>query len=459
MAMITAIMVCLVVLFLGMTSISLSDHSFSAQRIDRKRVATFHGAEAGIDHALQILQSTADASLPCASPLTASLGTGAGSSDYSVTFTYFDDSGNPMSCPLSTAPASVLLTSTGDSNDPLGSQRQVQVTAELSEPLTTTAFDKVVFSGGPLSFTQSVTIDGNAGNDAVVYANGDYDCNNSLQLAGYIYAQGNAELSNTCALNGDIWTKGSITMTGSATVGRDAISGTSSITMSNTTLVRRNARAGTTITRNHSATVEGLEIPTSPAGDPPSSSFPQISYDATAWTSAGYTIKPYTDCTAAATDLRTLSTTWTTPTVMRITGCRLDIGNSSYITLAEDLAIISDHGIRLSQLSTIATTGAERELHLIVPYAMAGSCSATVGNIEMGNNFEIRPGVRTLAYTPCTLKLQNRGQLQGQFYGGDLQFSQATNIAFRPVSGVPGYSPSTASTLIRYVIVIYKREV
>ena len=49
MAMITAILVCTVVLFLSITAVGLSDHSFSSQRVDRKRVQTFHDAQPRAD--------------------------------------------------------------------------------------------------------------------------------------------------------------------------------------------------------------------------------------------------------------------------------------------------------------------------------------------------------------------------------------------------------------------------
>ena len=460
MAMITAVIITVVVLFLGMTATSLSDHSFSAQRVDRKRVATFHAAEAGIDHALQVLQTTAQASLPCT--LAAALGSGAGSGDYSVTFEYFDSAGAPLACPLVSVPRSVLLTSVGSSNDPLGSSRRVRLTANLSEPVSTSAFDKVIFSDAAIALGNSVQIRGNNGNDAIAYTNGNYSCVQGVQLEGYIYAQGNGFLANTCEIRGDIWTKGSILMQGQAVVGRDAISGGSTVTLENNSVVRRHARAATTITTTGSAVIRGLRIPNSPAGDPPTSTFPEVPYNQLAWTNAGYTVRSYTDCGLAALELRTLATTWTTPTLLRITGCRLDITNNSTISVRHHLAIVSDQGIDLSQRSVWTKDNAatvDPELHLIVPYAMVSSCSGTVGNINMANNFEVVPPVRTLVYTPCTLTLANSGELAGQFYGKNLSISQNTTLRYTPVSGIPGYTSASVSSLVRYVVIVYKREV
>lgn len=461
MAMLTAILVCTVVLFLGVTSVALGDHSFNSLRVDRKRVATFHAAEAGIDHALQVLQTTAQASLPCGTPLTGTLGSGPGSGDYSVTFSYFDAGGLALTCPLLTVPRSVLLASVGNSSDPLGSPRTVQVTAKLSPPTSTVAFDKVIFSEGNLVLTTHVWVQGYAGNDAIVYTNGNFTCTNTPVLQGYVYAQGSASISNFCAIDADIWSAGAVVLRGNGRVGRDLISGTSSVTIEDRGVVSRNARAGTTVTvTGPNAVVGGLRIPNSPIGAPPTSSFPQVPYVEADWVNAGYTIRPYTDCALAALELGTLSSTWATPTLLRISGCRLDIGTSTTINLASNLAIVSDQGMTFGQKTVfqeVSPTG--KEVHFIVPYASLGSCSPTIGNISMREQFEVKPPTRVLAYTPCTLEIQNSGLLQGQFYGGTLDFKNNPSLKYVPVSGIPGYSPTLSSTLVRQVAVLYKREV
>jgi cytoskeletal protein CcmA (bactofilin family) len=462
MAMITAVIVCMIVMFLGLTAVALTDHTLGTQRVDRKRITTFHAAEAGLDHALEVLQTTAIGSLPCSVPLASSVGSGPDAADYSVTFQYYNGSGSALACPLASPPATVLLTSVGDSSDPVGRRREVQLTAKLDPPANTTGLDKVIFSDGSVNFSNNVQIDGFVGNDAVVYTNHDYTCANSQQLVGAVYAQGFASLSNSCGVQGDVWANNAVTLAGSATVGRDVTSSTSSITMSNQALVRRNARAGTTITTNGSSTIQGLRIPTSPTVTPPTSAFPQVPYDETAWLAAGYTVRPYTNCALAESELKTLSATWTSPTVVRVTGCLLTISNSSTITVANHLAIVSDYGITFNNLTnwvaggTALATTAVREIHLIVPYG--SSCSGQ-GNISLGNNFTMPSPMRTFLYTPCVANLANNGRMLGQFYGGTVNYTNSTWIAYRPVSGVPGYAPVLSTTYVRQVSVLYKREV
>lgn len=463
MAMLTAIMVTVVVLFLGMTSVALSDHSFNAQRVDRKRVQTFHAAEAGIDHALQVLQTTPLASLQCASPLVAALGTGPYTADYTVSFTYYATypaTGSPMTCPLSAEPETVLLRSHGDSSDPLGTRRQVELTAKLDIPLDAPAFNRSVFSDESITVNNNVTVAGYDGNDAVMYTNGNYICENSQVLAGHLYAQGTANLSNSCAVNGDLWATGAVTLANTTSVGRDVISGTASVTMSGNADVRRNARAATTVTTNNASTVHGLKIPNSPAGAAPSATFPQLPYSAAAWTAAGYTIRNYTNCTTARSDIQSLAPTWTGRTVVRITGCRLDLSNNTTIRIANDLAVISDWGVTFANRTVWQSAdGAAKQLHLIVPWGSTCDAATGRGNIELHNNGDIQVPIETFIYTPCTVKVANSGVLQGQIYGDSVQFTNLTTLAYRPVNGVPGYSSASSTAMARQVSVLYKREV
>ena len=466
--MLTAVLVCTIVMFLSITAVALSDHSLGSQRVDRKRVTTVHSAESGLDKGLQALQTSDLAALPCASPLAGSLGSGPGAADFSVTFQYFDSSNAAMPCPLASPPASVLLTSVGDSSDPVGRPRKFQLMARLGEPVNTTDLDKVIFSDGSIAFGNNVSIDGYTGSDAVVYTNGDYLCRNSYLLVGIVYAQGTATLEGSCGVRGDVWANGAVSITGSGViVGRDATSSTSSVTISSSGgLVRRNVRAGTSITTNNAGNIQGLRMPNSPTWAPPPSPFPQLTYVDTDWMSAGYTIRNYPNqCASAANDLKGTSATpvsgWTTPTVMRITGCQLQVTNLSNVNLASDLAIISDQGIEFQNQTTVKSLdGTDKELHLIVPYGSACPAAPSVqGWIKLGENFTMPAPVRTLLYSPCKLSLQNSGLIQGQFYGGSLEFANKTQLAYRPVSGVPGYSPITTTTFERYVTVLYRREI
>jgi hypothetical protein len=185
-----------------------------------------------------------------------------------------------------------------------------------------------------------------------------------------------------------------------------------------------------------------------------------------AWQAAGYTVlstydaaTPNRDCTEARDDLVNLASTWTARTVVRVVGCRLDLSGST-MTLANDLAIVSDWGITFAN-RTIFRTGTPnaKQLHLIVPFSATCTSATGQGNIELHNNASIEPPIETFIYSPCTVKVANSGVLQGQVYGDSVQFTNLTTLAFRPNKGVPGYNSMTTSSMVRQVSVLYKREV
>jgi hypothetical protein len=107
------------------------------------------------------------------------------------------------------------------------------------------------------------------------------------------------------------------------------------------------------------------------------------------------------------------------------------------------------------------TTMTSVEVHLIVPYGVTcgTGASASIGDITFGQQYTMNQPIRTFLYSPCDVGLQNNGNLDGQFYGGTISFTQQTQIRYRPVSGVPGYSPTTTVSLVRRVSMLYKREV
>jgi hypothetical protein len=459
MAMITAILVSVVVLFLGMTASGLSDHTFSATRVDLKRVTTIHAADAGIDHAIAVLQTTPFATLPCAAPLARSLGGGAYAPDYSVTFTYYATypvSGSAMACPLTANPAAVVLTSVGDSSDPIGSRREVEMTARLDVPTGVGAFDKAVFSDATIEFDNDVAI---SGPDPIVYTNGAYNCDNMQRLTGSVYAQTTAVLDHYCTIDGDLWAKDAVTANDNSSVGRDLISGTSSVTLSNASAVARAAYAATTITTDASSTAPSLR-PNSPLLAPPTNVFPQVTYTAAtaaAWATAGYTIKNYPNqCATALSDLTSAAAAWTAPTILRITGCRLDPPAGTLITIKENVAIVSDQGFNFGANTMVASNNGKKQLFLIVPYG--STCSATLGRITMGASMVMPAPLQTFFYTPCVLSAQSGSAVPGQLYGGTVRFAGTFKLALKFVGSVPGYTASSLN-VDREVWVVFRREV
>src|SRR5206468_2224697 len=183
-AMITAVLIGMVVLTISITATDLSIHNSNASALDRNRILAIHAAEAGIDATLSLMQSTTSALLPCASPVVANLATPI-SERYSATvqyFTAYPPSGSPMSCPLgaNATPRSALVVSTGTVL-PTGANPHVARTMASEVKLTPVfgGFKQAIFSDQSPNITNNVTVNGNVGNDANLYTNQDWVCNNA----------------------------------------------------------------------------------------------------------------------------------------------------------------------------------------------------------------------------------------------------------------------------------------
>ena len=463
MAMITALLVSFVVLILALTAVQITDHVLSGVRLDRKRVFAFHAAEAGLDRALLVVQTTSFASLPCAAPLTGSLVTEPGTASYSVRFTYysaFPPSGSPLACPLTSAAGGVLISSTGDTSDRVGGSRRLELAAKLT-PAAGGGFTRAIFSDASIDFDNSLVLGGNIGNDAVLYTNGNYNCDNSQTLNGYVFAQGSANMSNSCRVLVDVWARNAVTLQNSINVGRDVMSSTSSVTFTNSITVGRNVVAGTTVSLGNSPTIGGQVIQNNVQPSPPQETFPAMPYEESAWTSAGYDIREYgTNCDGAVTALDTQAQNWTLPTVVRISGCTLTFSNSIQVDMRNNIAIVND-GEAFDLVNSItfrrASNGvADPKLYLIVP--TGSSCAApSPADITLRNSISFVSPVLTFLYSPCLISLGNSGQMLGQVYGGRVLIRNSVNIAYRPMGVVPGVG--TSGTTVTDIGVAYKREV
>jgi hypothetical protein len=434
--MVVAIMVSFVVLLLSVFVVQLSIHNSTQSAYDRKRITSVAAAEAGIDAFWATVQSTAPQSLPCATPLTGTLGSSPGTATYSAQPTYYDASGGTLACPLSqtNVPTAMLLTSTGTTNG--GVARKVQAYATLSPTLTGLA--AAILTTSPTSFANAFTLYGNGGNNADVYINdGSLSISNLPAIYGNIYvSNGSYDQANNSRIYGDVWAYGSVSVANPAYITGDATSSTSSLSGSGA--IGGNARAGTTIA--DSLNISGSKSPGSPQGAPPTQAFPLVCWttsgactgQSASWT--GYTVHTDTDCNAARTYLTT--GTITGDVVERITTtCMLNIGNNDVINFTGNLAIFTDGGITMAnQNNWNGATG--KNLYFIANYRTGLDCPSGSYNITTGNysNFN---NVNVSLYSPCKVTVANLNTFSGQIIGATVDISGNCTINFRPVL-IPG---------------------
>jgi hypothetical protein len=474
-ALITAMLVGMVVLSLGLVTIQLSSHNANQSSADRKRVQAINAAEAGLDVYLAALPRTPPANLQCTPGVTSfPITPGA---QYQVTATFY--STFPGIDPSSSSSASTVIPCSSLASGTVipvgakivakgtavaqGSAQAVSRTMQTEIRLNPTfgGFGPAIFSHNTLNLQNNLQVNGNNGNNGDLYTNGDFICGNSSLDYGSVFVQGAATLSNSCTVQQDLRANGNITLSNSARIGHDATSSTGSITLNNSARIDNNARMAASTCSTCAGHVTGVVTTSSPSAAPPRLELPTVSYlnGGAAWTTAGYTIQNYSDCALAKTFILGLTAANTTKYVVRITGgCALAFSNQTTVNLGADLAIISDGPISTSNQSNWnGTAGTGKQLYFIVPRnlftpatppdAPATNCAGQ--NLSLSNNTNFN-NVKTFFYTPCaaTFNNQNNG-LGGQIFAGTAQITNQFVLTYNPMlvpgaGSITGFNPDIA---------------
>ena len=454
-AIVTAVLISSIIFVMSLTAVTLSVHDQNSSGTDRARTQAIHAAEAGFDVAMSRLQSTAAELLPCT--VTGTMST-TPAARYRVSVTYYPtrslttaplicrEPGGPSTSAGGAAvhPGAALITATGV----VGLvERTMDGAANLTPVMG--QFNKALFSDQTPTLNNNLEVVGENGEPADVYTNGNWVCPQSTKIRGSVFAQGYASLDQTCGVDEHLWVKGSLSMRNNTTTGVNAVSSQDNITLDGPSHVGSNAVSAGTCTGCTPERVAGTVSASRGIGnvpDPPRYSFPTISADTAAWAGMGFTVRAFSSCTDARSFL---DATVSTPTLMRISpACSLVFANNSTVTLAADLAIITDGSItseRRVKFRSSDTTN--RKLYLIVPDGT--SCSSN-GNIVTSNNTDFID-IDFFVYTPCVAQFANNNpSSSGQVYAGQATIQNLFKLNFKAifVPGVPnrvvGYSTELA---------------
>jgi hypothetical protein len=443
-ALITAMLVSMVVITLGATSVTLALHNSEQSAFDRRRVESIAAAEAGINYYFSHLQSGTADTFECSISDTL---TATPTTQFAATVTFYDDAGNALPCPLTTQePAAALIRSVGSSTSNTPS-RAMEAYVGLVPVRGAPFGEYAIFSEGNPGFDSNVQVFGGESVQANVYTNGSAQVNSNTVIHGTLFAQGNVELNSNAEVKRTVHARGSVLLNSNARVLEDVISSTSSITLDSNAHVYGDARAGTTITVKSSAVIDGLRIPNSPSAPPPQETFPMFAYDAASWTSAGYTINNFSSCTSARTFIQGISSG---NHVVRINAtCSLSWSSNNTINVRGNLAIISNGSLSMNSNTKFQNVGSPHNLFLIFGVGQSIPCSA--GNITFDSNFSIGAGIKTVLHTPCTIQNKSNSLVvDGQMFGGFVDFDSNANLTYTGIP-VPGVGASGFEEDIQYI--------
>jgi len=456
-AVIVALLISMVVVTLGITSVTLAVHNSEASNNDRRRVQAIAAAEAGVNWYFSHLQSMPlaewectkdDPDLPTTPPTQFSAG-------------LYDGSGAtmppaPLVCPLTELPARVLIQSKGSSTVNPVPTRTMQALVELSV-LGTAAFQGVsIYSETSMSWPSNVKILGRTGNDASLYSNGNITLRGNDVVGGNVEARGTVTLEQSVQVRGNVvagaTTAPAISMRSSSTVLGSATATASSITVQQSkAAIWGDATAGTTITAGGSA-IKGQRTENQPDPDYEWRDFPAFDYVESGWVAAGYQVDEFTDCGLARDFITQGGLIIDGKNLIRITGdCDLNFdGNAP--ALRGDLAIVSDGSLTVGNNTPWTSgDGLLHSLHLVFGYDNDGAPC----NMKFGNNSTIDPGVLTFMHTPCTVDMGSSALiLEGQIIAGGVILKPGTQLTYRPMTipGMGGGVPAEDIVYIREII-------
>jgi len=443
-AIVTAVMVSVVVLFLSITVIALSEHNVNQSSFDRKRVQAIDAAEAGINtYFAELLEGVGletcdpdmhDGVLPTTP-----------AAEYDLTITLYSTwppvPGTELTCPPATDPLGAVITSKGTavvSGSPVAVSRTMQTQVRMA-PIYG-GFNKAVFSDVVLDFQNRFTINGYEANDGDTYTNGNFAISNNVVISGSTYAQGYADIAQG-VVNADVWANNYVRLSSGIQVFGNATSSTSYINLSNNSNVNGNAKAGTTVS---GGTIDGTITQNSPQGPPPQVPMPQLTYDQCAWTcppptGAGYTEVTFPNCVLAKTFIDAMPVG---DYVVRVSpACALSWGNNSTINVRGNLAIITDGSVSTVNQTNWNSIGGEWTVYFIRPYQAALNCASGAYDVNVSNNTGFNNGLKTFVYTPCTVNFGNNNAegVNGQIIGGTVNITNHMTLNYVPIL-VPGFN-------------------
>ena len=453
-ALVTAMMVSMIVVTLGATSVTLALHNSEQSSFDRRRVQSIAASEAGINYYYSHLQSESGSNLLCS--ITKNMNTSP-VTKFTATAKYFDAAGlaaepqQPLSCignpprlQSGANPVSVHIESEGATTLNPTPTRTMETYVTLS-PISGSPFaDTVIFSNNSFTWPANINIRGSDASNNSVYTNGNANFNSATTIYGSVYAQGQINLRGSSQIRRDAWANLELSMANSSSVLGNGISSTRSVTLTNKAKIYGNAQAGTTISAGGSA-ILGTRTPNSPQGPPPVKAFPAFTFIPGDWTQEGYQISTQTNCSTAKSTIKNITGgNWV---VYIPSDCLLSFAKKELPTVKGNLAIISDGGLFVDTNNYFTAVGGPWNLHLIFGIDdLTQPC-----NITWKNNTAIGTNINAFFYTPCTVSFQsNMSIASGQIFGGTVSLSPSTSIGYKAVP-VPGFGTSGFRENIQYI--------
>ncbi|MGH2692081.1 MAG: hypothetical protein ACRDHM_06225 [Actinomycetota bacterium] len=446
MAIIVAMIMSMVVVTLGATSVGLAIHNSEASSFDRRHVQSIHAAEAGINYYFSHLQSGGVTDFQCSLSQTLPSTPVA---HFDATLFLYDSGGASIPCPIldeDIEPDSALIRSVGTSTTDSPARTMEAYVKMVPRPGGPFG-EFAIFSDDMPQFNSNVQVYGGEAVQGNVYSNDNVLIQSNSTIYGSIEAQGSVTLDSNAEVKRNVLAGSSVQLDSNARVLGNATSAGSSVALDSNAHVLQDAQAATTITLLGNSIVDGLTLPNAPSDPPELRPFPELVFDPIAWEEAGYTVRTFSTCLEAKAFMGGIASG---DYVIRITAaCDLAYDSGEQVTARGNLAIVSDGSLTMRSNTGFANEGDEHNLFLLFGLGGAEPC-----DIDFSSNTVIGPGLHTVLYSPCTIDMRSNTMIiEGQMFGGSVEFNSNASLTYEPI-GVPGFGETTFDE-----DVLYTREV
>ena len=493
-ALVVAIALIGVVGMLIVTMVAVAMYESRASGRDRQRSQAVMAAEQSVDMLMAQIQGASTATLPCGTLATQPVSVVSDRLAVVPTVQYYDEAGNPLNdCATiraGTTRAYSALISASATSEAIANQapavRSIEMLVSL-EPEFANDMTKAIFGDAGVLLDNHAEIFGENGQpNADVYTNGNVSCRNNQMYHGSIYAQGSVVLESTCWVAVDVYAgtrfegrNSGVNVNGRVMVAHGNAYLTNNMSIGQQVLVSGTVETGATSgpCATPNKCFEGAIVAPVPRIDFPIMNADDLSEWQAPLTAegGGYsgTVVRFgpggQSCTGSIPNpyngkadwvgyqIALLAPTLTEPTiVVSHCGTQKLMFQGLDLNLKNNLVIFSDSGFVFSNTTRISSTDSgRRNLYLIQPYDMMGSCSGD--GIALDNQVTVKPEVDVLLYSPCNIRKANNTTHYGQIYGGgQVTINNKLTMQYHPL---PVFGVEASSTIESYSVEIdFKRE-
>lgn len=437
-SMVAVVLVMLVLVVIGATSVQVALHSNDATTVDRQRVQAVQAAEAGIHTAINRLQVNPACDSAVSAPEDITDG-----ADVLARYQVRVDPEASMPCTT----ANRVIRAWGYS--PVSSERSVRQLEVSVQLVPQDGFQFTLFAAG----TQGIVVVKNTGTvNGDIYAENLDQTQNNIN-ADKVLSPGSIDTKNNAVYSGTLWAGGNVTLRQNGQVGGSIIAAGSSaagdVTLENNVVIAKDVKAKGSINLPTTYTIGGSSSQNNPNIPPP----PVLDKPTFTWNPVNYTPAPQIFSTAAAM-------------TAALEANKNALGGTYYLNAPSSTVSMPRNATVTGPLNVITTGKVEMGRSLTASGGTWPVAIVTLNNgtaaINVDQPFTAGAGIELLLFSNGEVDLKNQVSMAGAIYADKIAIKNSVVVGRSAVlahSPPPGFDFSQASAAQFLVVPTLWREV